>query len=305
MEQVIDSHVHIMTKERIAGLMRWIHRAFPDHPVDPAIDEEGILDDLRRNGIRFFFNYVYPLKQEETTFLNDFNAELGRRIPQAAPFGSLHFDTPDKRRVTEHCIEGLGLVGMKFHPFAQRFDPTDERMFAVYEAMEGYGQPVVLHTGFDEFYRMKMPPKDIEGILRRFPRLVLVLVHCLFPHFTEAHALMEGYDGVWLDATNCFGALRFLELAGMSTAAPDGTGYGELLRGLIVDFCDRTIFGTDHPVGMGGLADIYRDFFSFGLPAEIERAVLWDNPLGFIERFSPGVFGRWRAMMENEREEGR
>jgi predicted TIM-barrel fold metal-dependent hydrolase len=305
MERIIDAHVHIMTKERIAGLMRWIRRAFPDHPVDPQVGEEGIQDDLRRNAIQFFFNFVYPLKVEETDFLNDFNAELGRRMPQAAPFGSLHIETEDKHRVTERCIEGLNLVGMKFHPFAQRFDPTDERMFAVYEVLEEYGRPVVLHTGFEEFYRMKMPPEDIEQILRRFPRLVLVLAHCLFPHFKEVRALMGEYEGVWLDATNCFGAIKYLDLVGMNTAAPDGTGYAELLGGLVVDFADRTIFGTDHPVGMGGLDEIYHDFRSFGLPAEVERAILWENPMAFIERFSPALFVRWCALMEDTGERGR
>lgn len=298
MQSIIDAHVHIMPPVRIAGLMRWIRRAFPDHPVDPNIGEAGIVSDLSGKGIPFFFNYVYPLRPDETGALNEFNEELSRRLPQAAPFGSLHLDTPDKEAVTRRCMEGHRFVGLKFHPFVQRFDPADERMFAVYELMEEYGRPVVLHTGFEEFYRMKMPPADIERILRQFPRLVLVLSHCLFPYFREVRALMEGYRGVWLDATNVFGALNYLALLTGPTAGRDWSETGELFRALMNDFSDRTLFGTDHPVGMGNLGTIYGDFAAFGLSDEISRAILWENPLAFIGRFAPEIRQRWEASMD-------
>ncbi len=295
MERIVDAHVHIMTKTRIEGLMRWIRHAFPDHPVDPGITEEGIGADLFRAGIPFFFNYVYPLKAEQTTAVNEFNRELARRMPQAAPFGSLHFDTPNKPDVVRRCIEKDNFVGMKFHPFVQRFDPASDAMFPVYELMEEYERPVVLHTGFEEFYRMKMGPADIEKILTRFPRLVLVLAHCLFPYFREVRALMEEYRGLWLDATNVFGALRYLDLVGLSSKTPGEVGYAELFRELINDFSDRTLFGSDHPVGMGDLDVIYHDFSAFGLSREVEHAILSDNPLAFIERFAPEIHRRWQG----------
>jgi hypothetical protein len=296
MHPIVDAHVHIMPADRIAGLMRWIRRAFPDHPVDPNIDEAGIVSDLSGRDIRFFFNYVYPLKPEETDALNSFNEELGRRLQCAAPFGSLHLDTPDKRAVTRRCIEEHRFVGLKFHPFVQRFDPADERMFVVYELMEQYGRPVVLHTGFEEFYRMKMPPADIERILRRFPRLVLVLSHCLFPYFREIRALMEEYPGVWLDATNVFGAFKYLESIPTEPTGRDSAAGSEQFRRLVSDFSTRTLFGTDHPVGMGDLETIYGDLFAFGLPDAVSRAILWENPLSFIGRYSPEIRRRWDAL---------
>jgi hypothetical protein len=298
MPTIIDAHVHIMPPERIAGLLRWIRKAFPDHPVNPAIDEAGIVSDLALGNIRFFFNYVYPLRPEQTDALNEFNLELGRRLPHAAPFGSLHLETPDKEAVVRRCIQDRRFVGLKFHPFVQRFDPADERMFPVYELIEEYGRPVVLHTGFEDFYRMKMPPSDIERILRRFPRLVLVLSHCLFPHFREVRALMEEYNGVWLDATNVFGALRYLDPIGSGASDRGQARVSELFRGLVTDFPERTLFGSDHPVGMGSLETIYGDLFAFGLPDEISRAILWENPLAFVARFAPEIGWRWDSLME-------
>lgn len=300
MQHIIDAHVHIMPPERIGGLMRWIRKAFPNHPVDPNIDEPGIVSDLENRDIAFFFNYVYPLRADETDALNDFNEELARRLPRCAPFGSLHLDTPDKQGVTRRCIDRHRFVGLKFHPFVQRFDPADERMFAVYELMEQYEKPVVLHTGFEDFYRMKMPPADIERILRRFPRLVLVLAHCLFPHFREVRALMEEYRGVWLDATNVFGALRYLALPRFRTAGADWPQTARLFGNLVSDFSDRALFGSDHPVGMGDLGTIYADMAAFGLTDEVSRAILWENPLAFIGRFAPEIRHRWDSAMAGD-----
>lgn len=291
---IIDAHVHIMPPVRLRGLLRWIKRAFPGHPVDSNIDEGGILSDLKDKKIALFFNYIYPLKDEETDLLNKFNLELSRRIRRAAPFGSLHIDTVDKRRVVKRCIEEYKFVGLKFHPFVQKFNPADERMFTVYELMEEYERPVVLHTGFEEFYGLEMPTDDFKKILGRFPNLPLVLSHCLFPRFDDARELLESYDNVYLDATNVFGSFRlfvsdggdekFVELAGQ---------YSESFRNLLLEHSKRTLYGSDHPAGIGDLNDIYNDLYEFGLPDEVERDLVFDTPRSFIRRFSPEISAVW------------
>ena len=297
---IIDAHVHIMPRVRLRGLLRWIKRAFPEHPVDSAIGEAGILGDLQENKISFFFNYIYPLKEEETDSLNEFNFELSKNIEEAAPFGSLHLDTRDKRSVVKKCIEKFRFVGLKFHPFVQKFNPADERMFSVYELMEEYERPVVLHTGFDEFYQMKIPTEDLVTILDKFPNLPLVLSHCLFPRFDDANLLAQGYKNVYLDATNVFGALRFF----MSDANDEkvrglGDIYMERFRALMRDQSGKTLFGSDHPVGMGGLDEIYDDFFAFGLSEVVERDLAFETAWGFIKRFSPDVFLMWERILRS------
>jgi len=297
-ETIIDAHVHIMTPVRLRGLVRWIKKAFPEHPVDSNIDEKGILKDLKDKGIPLFFNYVYPLKEEETDFLNEFNLELSRRIKCAAPFGSLHIETEDKGRVVKRCIEQYKFVGLKFHPFVQKFGPADERMFPVYELMEEYERPVVLHTGFEEFYGIDMPTADFVKILGRFPRLPLVLSHCLFPRFDDARELIEEYDNVYLDATNVFGSLRLFMSEGAGGKFEElGAQYSDSFRDLLMAHSKRTIYGSDHPAGIGDLNDIYNDLFEFGLPREVERDLVFETPLAFIRRFSPVVSARWDEIL--------
>ena len=33
MRRVIDVHVHLYPEKRLGGLMRWVHRGIPGHPV--------------------------------------------------------------------------------------------------------------------------------------------------------------------------------------------------------------------------------------------------------------------------------
>jgi predicted TIM-barrel fold metal-dependent hydrolase len=293
---MIDAHVHILPRARLRGLMRWIHRSFPDHPVPPGIDEAGIREDLSSHGVRGFFNHVYPLSEGETDSLNEFCRELSVRMPEAAPFGSLHVETPDKNKVVTRLIESYRFVGLKFHPFIQDFDPADDRMMVVYKMMEEYQKPVFIHTGFDDFYKKKLPAERIEAILGRHPDLPLVLSHTLFPNFQDAGGIMERYPGVYLDATNVFGALGMYQDAARDEA---GRRYTEELtdrfRGLIRRFTDRTLFGSDHPAGVGGLREIHDDLFSFGLDDDLLDRITRENPERFIARFAPHIDALWRT----------
>jgi uncharacterized protein len=146
----IDPHIHILPQKRLAGLMRWIKKGFPQHPVPVDIDAEGILSDLRKAGTTHFFNLCYPIKVEETDFLNDWNMDFCKKTPGAIPFASLHQETTNKVEVAEKSIEN-GFVGFKFHPFVQKFDPWDKRMDNFYEFMNEAKRPVIFHTGFDDF----------------------------------------------------------------------------------------------------------------------------------------------------------
>lgn len=294
MQGMIDAHVQILPRARIRGLMRWIMRSFPDHPVPVDIDEEGIRADLAAHGVRGFFNHVYPLSPRETEPLNEFCRDLSVRMPEAAPFGSLHVETPDKRDVVTRLIETFRFVGLKFHPFIQDFDPADERMMEVFDLMEEYRRPVFIHTGFDEFYGKRLPAKRIEVILERFPNLPLVLSHVLFPDFRSAERIMERFPGVYLDATNVFGALRmFGEAAGDESGGRSTEELSDSFRTLLGRFGHRTIFGSDHPAGIGGLREIHDDLMSFGLGDDLLRTITRETPRKFIAEFAPHIDAVW------------
>jgi len=288
-DNFIDAHVHILPPGRLAGLMRWIHRSLPGHPVDLGIDRDHILSDLENNGCRYFFNMAYPLRPEETGGLNEFNFELTGSITNSAGWGSLHPANGGKRGIVIDCIEKYGFIGMKFHPFVQKFSITDPAMTEVYETLDKLERPLFIHTGFDEFYEMDMPPADVESIAAGYPGMPVVISHMMFPRLKETLGLLDRHPNVWADLTNVPGSIRFMHPPGTPEDIA-GSPEASLLREELPRFSGRLLFGSDHPAGMGGYGTIYEDFRALGLPLELYEKIMWYNPMGMVRRY---LSGRW------------
>ena len=286
--RIVDAHVHIIPQERMAGLMRWIHRAFPGHPVPADIDCEGALADIEAGGARRFFNMAYPLTPDETDALNRFNFELTRKLPQAVGWGSLHPENPDRAGITRRCLTELGFIGMKFHPFVQKFSIFDQRMTPVYETLSEMKRPLIIHTGFDEFYRTSMPARDVRRLISSYPDMPLVISHMLFPDIGGAFDIMEEFPSALGDLTNVPGALRLLALS--KGLAFHETPEMAALEKRIPAFADRLLFGSDHPAGMGGYGEIYGDFFNIRMAERDRESILRGNAEAIVERYLPG---RW------------
>lgn len=283
----IDVHVHLLPPWRLGKLMQWMHRLYPQHPVPETITLEDCITDHRKLGVDYLFNLAYPIFPGETEELIDFNVALRRRYPWIVPWGSLHVENPDKARIVERVIVEGDFLGLKFHPFIQRFDPLDPRMFDAYERLQQLGRPVVFHTGFEELYRGALPVATMEELVRTYPRLPVVFAHSLFPEFEEAWRILDRYDNVWVEMTNVFGSL-------VDERYPSGTVVGEndrakLLDGLAV-WSERVMFGSDHPAGMGTLEEIYRTLDALGLPETVKENLLGETARRFVLRFKPGFF---------------
>lgn len=276
----IDAHVHLLPKERLAGLMRWIHRAFPDHPVPLDTTLEQNLDDLRRAGVRLCFNLMFSLSPGEAPALNRFSAAVAREHPWVVPFGCVHPEEEEPLAVVEEAIEGLGLAGLKFHPMVQRADPWAERMRPVYAWMEEKRKPIFFHSGFDEWYGHWVPTASFVNILSSYPGLPVVIAHMLFPRFDEAFDLLERFPQVTFDLTNVLGALKL----GANARGGEPLSEAALLREGLERWSERVMLGTDHPAGMGDVETILRDLRDFGLSAGATENLLHGAAERFIER---------------------
>lgn len=283
---LIDVHVHLLPPRRMAGLLRWMHRYYPQHPVPIDVTLDECLADYAALGADYIFNLVYPIEAAETRPLLAFNLELHARHPWIIPWGSLHPDDPDKERIVDEAIAG-GCFGFKFHPFIQRFDPADPRMLPAYQALQRHRRPVVFHTGFEEFYGLSLPVSTMEQIVRSFPQLPVVFAHSLFPEFAEAFRIVERYDSVRIEMTNVFGALyddRYLA-AGHERA-------GKTLHDGLLHLSERIMFGSDHPAGLGTLAEVYRGLDRLGLPETVKENLLGLTARRFADEIAPGLLAR-------------
>ncbi|HUT55180.1 MAG TPA: amidohydrolase family protein [bacterium] len=281
----IDSHVHVLPPQRMRKLVLWLLKAWPQHPVSELITKEEIVAELRGRGVTHFFNLAYPLKPEETGPLNDFNLEFCRATPGAIPFAGLHPDSPQKPALAARALDA-GFVGFKFHPFVQRFDPWDPRMDPLYAFMEHAGRPVILHTGFGEFYNLSMPVAALEKMLRRWPRLPFVFVHMAFPDLAWAFRMLDEFPALFLDATNVLALLRpvFKVMLG---SGPDGKKTADVLLSGLTAHPGRVMHGSDHPVGMGALSEIYSDLASLPVDQRTRQSLRSGAAKSFIERFMP------------------
>ncbi len=283
----IDSHLHLLPEYRLRSLTKWMKNSFPGHVVTEKCEPADLLRDIYNGGTTHFFNLVYPIKEEETISLNDFNFEFCREIPGAIPFASIHQNTKDKVKVAENALKKNDFAGFKLHPFVQKFDPWDLRMDRFYFFLQEAGKPVLFHTGFEDFYRKKMPISKLRELLEKFPRLPVVFVHMAFPALEEVFMLMDEFPDLYLDATSVFVFLRDDFKQFLPPELRDGKLI-EILKNGLEKNKGRVMFGSDHPVGWGDIETIFKDLTFLSVSDDIIKSLKYGSAVSFIDRFLPG-----------------
>lgn len=295
---MIDAHIHIFPPYRSAVAVRWLKRSIPWVRVDESISETEILESLDSLGVSHFFNYVYPLKPEESRSLNEFNYQLSKRAENVICFGSVHPGNRDRKDVVEEAILDLGLIGLKFHPFVQGFDILDKRMDTVYETMERLNRPIVFHTGFDHFYGARLKPDAMDVLLTRYPSLTVVISHMFYPDIEGAFRLLRKHENIYLDGTNIFSDYR-------EPFEGENIFEGRLVRDRgkeqyavyfhhslkeLDEFSHRVMSGSDYPVGMNDPERIYDTVLGLDISRGSVENISERTAMNFVERFRPGFF---------------
>ena len=95
---LIDCHVHLFARRRLAGLMKWMHGFYPEHPIPRSVTLEQCIAYYDTIPVDYIFNLVYPIRDDETEPVNRFNFELHQRYPWIIPFGGLQRRRPGQGR---------------------------------------------------------------------------------------------------------------------------------------------------------------------------------------------------------------
>lgn len=263
-----------------------MHSFFPDHPVPKDATLEDVLADLQKHGYKNFVALVFALEPGESRQLNTFIAEMAAKVPGLVPFGCVHVDDDCPETIAEEAIQGLGLAGLKFHPMVQRFDPWDSRLFGVYERLNEWRKPIYIHTGFDDWYGYHLPDSSLKSILSISPDIPFVFSHMLIPNLALAFEFADEFPHVYLDATNVFGTIAMFrrmdsELPGLDL---------DIARDGMERLCERIMFGTDHPAGMGSIERIIQDLRDFGLSPKAESEILHGTASRFLLKHCAGYY---------------
>lgn len=225
---IIDFHTHIYP----AAIAHKAAQSIRDfyHIGDVQLDGtvEQLLECGYGAGISRFVVLPVGLKPDHVAHINDFIVKQVRQEPRFTGFGTVHAAMEDLTEETERII-ALGLKGIKMHPDSQQFPVDDERLFPVYEILQGR-LPVMFHAG-DVRYDYSHP-KRIRRVLELFPRLEVIAAHFGgYSMYDVAYETLKDKD-CYFDVSS---SLMFLE-PGM--AEKYIRGYG----------ADRFVFGTDFPL---------------------------------------------------------
>lgn len=182
---------------------------------------------------------VFGLYAPQTGFRvpNELIADYVRGDPQRLEgWASINPADEDALEQLEHCVEDLGLRGVKLGPAYQHWDPRDRRVWPFFARVEALGLPVMIHQATTYPTRARIEwakPLQLEQLVMDFPGLRMILAHMGHPWEEDAIALVRKAPNVYTDISALhFRPWRFWQA--MITAVEYGVTH-------------KVLFGSDFP----------------------------------------------------------
>ena len=183
-------------------------------------------------------------------------------------------------REMERAVTELGMIGAKFHPGIQAFQPNDQRFYPLYEKISELGIPALFHTGTNGLgagtpggMGVKMDytrPIYLDAVAADFPELTVIGAHPAWPWHDEMLAIMGHKSNV------------FMDLSGWSPKYVPKSIIDEARTRLQ----DRILFGSDYPFITP--ERWLRDFDSLeGFTPEVRQKILYQNAARVLKFDAP------------------
>lgn len=226
--KIIDIHTHIYPDDiarRATDSVRDFYE-IGDGKMDGT--EDLLLHRGKAAGIQQFVILPVAIRRDRVQGINNFVLQRASENDCFIPFGTVHAAMDGLTEEAERLIR-LGVKGIKMHPDSQRFPIDDERLFPLYEMLQGR-IPVLLHMG-DKRYNYSHPIR-LRKILDLFPGLGVIGAHF------GGYSMYDTAQELLMD-TNCVldisSSMMFME-----PGVPEKyiNAYG----------AERMAFGTDYPM---------------------------------------------------------
>ncbi|OBH16587.1 amidohydrolase family protein [Mycolicibacter sinensis] len=235
---IIDVHTHFMPKSVLDKVWNYFDSAGPmvgrSWPSTYRTDEAHRLDTLRAFGVRRFTSLVYPHKPQMAEWLNQWAAEFARQAPDCLATATF-YPEPGAADYVDAAIRAGARV-FKAHIQVGDYDPNDPLLDEVWGAIEDSGIPVVIHCGSGPQPGRFTGPDPIRRLLRRHPRLALIIAHMGMPEYGDFLDICLNSSAVHLDTTMAFTAF-------VDELMPFPAGERPRLRAA----AERIVFGSDFP----------------------------------------------------------
>ncbi|RFA09101.1 4-hydroxyphenyl-beta-ketoacyl-CoA hydrolase [Subtercola boreus] len=212
--EAIDTHVHIEVAEDghsalPADLAEAAAKYFRTDGMVPTLD--AIADYYR---VRRMAAVVFTVDAEQNLSHPPISSVeviegAARNNDVLIPFGSVDPNRADAVGIAEELVTGHGARGFKFHPTMQGFDPSDERFFPLWAAIEQLGVPALFHTGQTGIgagtpggrgLRLALSnPMLLDVVAATFPALSIIMAHPSVPWQDEAISVATHKSNVYID----------------------------------------------------------------------------------------------------------
>lgn len=178
---IVDAHTH-MSGSSVSGINTYHAQEFLNMMDENHIDKAWVftLDGL----------YFDPLPHNDA--LTNYCALDPTRL---IPFCTIHPRYPNAVEELRRCVLELGMKGLKLHPWAQAFSPSDPFMDSVGEELSSLGIPVLFHDGTPP----NSSPMQIAFFAMRHPKMAVILGHAgLHDLWKEAMFAAERCPNIYL-----------------------------------------------------------------------------------------------------------
>jgi hypothetical protein len=273
---LVDVHTHFMPERVLTKVWDYFdeidghpHLSHIEWPIRYRGEEAERLATLRSFGVRRFTSMLYPHKPGMAAWLNAWAAGFAAATPECAHTATF-FAEPEAPGYVAAAIED-GAQIFKCHLQVGGFDPADGVLDGVWATLSEAQVPVVVHCGNGPERGRHTGPEPIREVLRRHPRLPLIVAHMGMPEYADFLDLADTSQNVWLDTTMVF------------------TGFTESFMpfppGLVprlMAMGDRVVLGSDFPNIPYPFLTQLKALAGLGLGDDWLRAVCWDNGIRLL-----------------------
>ncbi|MSS00475.1 amidohydrolase [Arthrobacter sp. BL-252-APC-1A] len=236
----IDGHGHVSLPQE---LMDASSKYFKAEERTPSLDAiAATYRELNMAAVVFTVDARTRLKHEPNS-IEDIAEGAARNNDVLIPFGSVDPLTgADAIDRAKELAEDYGVRGFKFHPSLQGFNPSDERYYPLWEALEQLGLPAVFHTGQNGMGAgtpggsgIKLGysnPLLLDEVAADFPAFQIIMAHPSVPWQDEANSIATHKSNVLIDLSGWSPKYFPESLVKLSNSVLQ----------------DKVLFGTDYPL---------------------------------------------------------
>lgn len=235
---LMDLHVHFLPPNIQRAVWAVFDEAGPKigrpWPIRYRHSHEERVALLREFGVRAFPTHPYAHKPGVASYLNDWSREFATTAPEILRSATFYPEPEAARYVADGVADGVRMF--KIHLQVGEFVADDPLLDPAWGVLEDAGTPVTVHAGSGPVGNAFTGPDSVARLLRRFPRLCLVIAHMGAPEYDDFLVLAETYENVHLDTTMVF--TEFFD---------EAAAYPARLLPRLADLQPKVLLGSDFP----------------------------------------------------------